>query len=123
MRVIVKQNKIGRSVVLTRTHPLCLESRCVEVASPPNSDRAEAWHPKSAIFDVSTSKRTPASSAKGTGSYTLQTNRVSSKKSSENRQKNLELLFEKRVILSAGAMLIFSVSFQIDQMPEGDYIV
>ena len=24
-----------------------------------------------------------------------------------------------RVILSAGAMLIFSVSFQIDQMPEG----
>ena len=26
----------------------------------------------------------------------------------------------ERVILSAGAMLIFSVSFQIDQMPEGD---
>ena len=26
----------------------------------------------------------------------------------------------KRVILSAGAMLIFSVSFQIDQMPEGE---
>jgi hypothetical protein len=26
----------------------------------------------------------------------------------------------KRVILSAGAMLIFSVSFQIDQMPEGN---
>jgi hypothetical protein len=25
----------------------------------------------------------------------------------------------ERVILSAGAMLIFSVSFQIDQMPEG----
>jgi hypothetical protein len=27
----------------------------------------------------------------------------------------------ERVILSAGAMLIFSVSFQIDQMPEGYY--
>jgi hypothetical protein len=27
----------------------------------------------------------------------------------------------ERVILSAGAMLIFSVSFQIDQMPEGKY--
>lgn len=26
----------------------------------------------------------------------------------------------ERVILSAGAMLIFSVSFQIDQMPEGN---
>ena len=26
----------------------------------------------------------------------------------------------ERVILSAGAMLIFSVSFQIDQMPEGE---
>ena len=32
-----------------------------------------------------------------------------------------ELTFSliERVILSAGAMLIFSVSFQIDQMPEG----
>ena len=28
----------------------------------------------------------------------------------------------QRVILSAGAMLIFSVSFQIDQMPEGEGI-
>ena len=35
-------------------------------------------------------------------------------------KKNFERLFEKRVILSAGAMLIFSVSFQIDQMPEGE---
>ena len=26
----------------------------------------------------------------------------------------------ERVILSAGAMLIFSVSFQYDQMPEGE---
>jgi hypothetical protein len=26
----------------------------------------------------------------------------------------------ERVILNAGAMLIFSVSFQIDQMPEGE---
>ena len=29
----------------------------------------------------------------------------------------------ERVILSAGAMLIFSVSFQIDQMPEGEIIL
>jgi hypothetical protein len=29
----------------------------------------------------------------------------------------------ERVILSAGAMLIFSVSFQIDQMPEGTCIL
>ena len=29
----------------------------------------------------------------------------------------------ERVILSAGAMLIFSVSFQIDQMPHGFYPV
>jgi hypothetical protein len=29
-------------------------------------------------------------------------------------------LLTERVILSAGAMLIFSVSFQIDQMPEGE---
>lgn len=29
----------------------------------------------------------------------------------------------ERVILSAGAMLIFSVSFQIDQMPEGNFII
>ena len=28
----------------------------------------------------------------------------------------------ERVILSAGAMLIFSVSFQIDQMPEGTWV-
>ncbi|KAL3450943.1 hypothetical protein BJX65DRAFT_268605 [Aspergillus insuetus] len=28
----------------------------------------------------------------------------------------------ERVILSAGAMLIFSVSFQIDQMPEGTWL-
>jgi len=41
----------------------------------------------------------------------------------EKLQKNFELLFVKRVILSAGAMLIFSVSFQIDQMPEGEKIV
>ncbi|KAK8170495.1 hypothetical protein BC567DRAFT_229956 [Phyllosticta citribraziliensis] len=32
----------------------------------------------------------------------------------------LELWKAYRVILSAGAMLIFSVSFQIDQMPEGE---
>jgi hypothetical protein len=35
---------------------------------------------------------------------------------SGERAKKLLALFEKRVILSAGAMLIFSVSFQIDQM-------
>ena len=29
----------------------------------------------------------------------------------------------ERVILSAGAMLIFSVSFQIDQMPEGKHLI
>lgn len=34
-------------------------------------------------------------------------------------ESNLLSLIE-RVILSAGAMLIFSVSFQIDQMPEGE---
>jgi hypothetical protein len=28
----------------------------------------------------------------------------------------------ERVILSAGAMLIFSVSFQNDQMPEGEVL-
>ena len=28
----------------------------------------------------------------------------------------------ERVILNAGAMLIFSVSFQIDQMPEGEIV-
>lgn len=38
---------------------------------------------------------------------------------STRRDLNLLSLIE-RVILSAGAMLIFSVSFQIDQMPEGE---
>ena len=40
-----------------------------------------------------------------------------------NRAKNVRktgsFSLIERVILSAGAMLIFSVSFQIDQMPEG----
>ena len=35
-------------------------------------------------------------------------------------QKNGSFSLIERVILSAGAMLIFSVSFQIDQMPEGE---
>jgi hypothetical protein len=39
------------------------------------------------------------------------------------RQKNGSFSLIERVILSAGAMLIFSVSFQIDQMPEGEVIV
>ena len=41
-----------------------------------------------------------------------------------NYQKNCQKIGSfsliERVILSAGAMLIFSVSFQIDQMPEGE---
>jgi hypothetical protein len=36
------------------------------------------------------------------------------------KQKNGSFSLIERVILSAGAMLIFSVSFQIDQMPEGE---
>ena len=35
-------------------------------------------------------------------------------------QKTGSFSLIERVILSAGAMLIFSVSFQIDQMPEGN---
>ena len=35
-------------------------------------------------------------------------------------EKNGSFSLIERVILSAGAMLIFSVSFQIDQMPEGE---
>ena len=35
-------------------------------------------------------------------------------------EKILSFSLIERVILSAGAMLIFSVSFQIDQMPEGE---
>jgi hypothetical protein len=38
----------------------------------------------------------------------------------EREQKNGSFSLIERVILSAGAMLIFSVSFQIDQMPEGE---
>jgi hypothetical protein len=34
----------------------------------------------------------------------------------ENEKKIVKLFFVKRVILSAGAMLIFSVSFQIDHV-------
>ena len=45
------------------------------------------------------------------------------KKEREVRESNMGKIFSfsliERVILSAGAMLIFSVSFQIDQMPEG----
>jgi len=40
--------------------------------------------------------------------------------SHRNYQKNGSFSLIERVILSAGAMLIFSVSFQIDQMPEGE---
>ena len=36
-----------------------------------------------------------------------------------NKKKTGSFSLIERVILSAGAMLIFSVSFQIDQMPEG----
>ena len=38
----------------------------------------------------------------------------------ECQKKTLSFSLIERVILSAGAMLIFSVSFQIDQMPEGE---
>jgi hypothetical protein len=38
----------------------------------------------------------------------------------ERKKKNGSFSLIERVILSAGAMLIFSVSFQIDQMPEGE---
>jgi len=37
-----------------------------------------------------------------------------------NKKKTGSFSLIERVILSAGAMLIFSVSFQIDQMPEGN---
>jgi len=37
-------------------------------------------------------------------------------------KKTFSFSLIERVILSAGAMLIFSVSFQIDQMPEGKII-
>jgi hypothetical protein len=37
----------------------------------------------------------------------------------QNAKKIGSFSLIERVILSAGAMLIFSVSFQIDQMPEG----
>ena len=39
---------------------------------------------------------------------------------SRKPKKNGSFSLIERVILSAGAMLIFSVSFQIDQMPEGE---
>jgi hypothetical protein len=42
------------------------------------------------------------------------------KSQSNKTQKNGSFSLIERVILSAGAMLIFSVSFQIDQMPEGE---
>jgi hypothetical protein len=38
----------------------------------------------------------------------------------KNPQKNGSFSLIERVILSAGAMLIFSVSFQIDQMSEDE---
>ncbi|KAF2739662.1 hypothetical protein EJ04DRAFT_508530 [Polyplosphaeria fusca] len=41
----------------------------------------------------------------------------------KNAKKNGSFSLIERVILSAGAMLIFSVSFQIDQMPEGEVIL
>ena len=41
------------------------------------------------------------------------------KKFSRKSTKILSFSLIERVILSAGAMLIFSVSFQIDQMPVG----
>ena len=37
----------------------------------------------------------------------------------QEKKKTGSFSLIERVILSAGAMLIFSVSFQIDQMPEG----
>jgi hypothetical protein len=37
-------------------------------------------------------------------------------------KKNLSFSLIERVILSAGAMLIFSVSFQIDQMSEDEVV-
>jgi hypothetical protein len=42
---------------------------------------------------------------------------------STTAKKNGSFSLIERVILSAGAMLIFSVSFQIDQMPEGEIVV
>jgi len=39
----------------------------------------------------------------------------------KNGKKTGSFSLIERVILSAGAMLIFSVSFQIDQMPEGNH--
>jgi hypothetical protein len=46
--------------------------------------------------------------------------RSKSQRRPEKSQKNGSFSLIERVILSAGAMLIFSVSFQIDQMPEGE---
>jgi hypothetical protein len=48
------------------------------------------------------------------------TNRTPGPSVHEKQQKNGSFSLIERVILSAGAMLIFSVSFQIDQMPEGE---
>ena len=45
--------------------------------------------------------------------------RKSAKKKKKVKKKIGSFSLIERVILSAGAMLIFSVSFQIDQMPEG----
>lgn len=47
----------------------------------------------------------------------------SNRRSKKNRQKNGSFSLIERVILSAGAMLIFSVSFQIDQMSEDTTMV
>ena len=45
--------------------------------------------------------------------------RAYKKKQTRPGKKICSFSLIERVILSAGAMLIFSVSFQIDQMPEG----
>jgi len=46
--------------------------------------------------------------------------RLDEAKGRTKSEKNGSFSLIERVILSAGAMLIFSVSFQIDQMPEGE---
>ena len=62
------------------------------------------------------------SSAKDIPYFNYIENKIKESRSIErkkNKKKIGSFSLIERVILSAGAMLIFSVSFQIDQMPEG----
>ncbi|KAF0325540.1 hypothetical protein GQ607_007291, partial [Colletotrichum asianum] len=52
--------------------------------------------------------------------YTVVIARIRRSRCKRNAKKIGSFSLIERVILSAGAMLIFSVSFQIDQMPEGE---